>query len=93
MTECSDDGEDYSWCKVDTNWDYCSAKGVTARKERCRGACTLHSNIAKQYWYCNTDSGWGYCSNSSLVQSVHYSVNGQECGGECAQAGEEYWWS
>ena len=26
------------------------------------------------------------------VERVHYSSNGQECSGECAQAGEDYWW-
>ena len=95
MSECSDAGEDYSWCKIGSTWDYCSTdEGVTTRKEKCTGACKLHSGVTKQYWYCSTDSNgnWGYCSNSSKVQSVHYSVNGQECGGECAQAGEEYWW-
>ena len=93
MSECSNDGEDYNWCKTGFAWDYCSTEGVTTRKEKCTGACKLHSTITKQYWYCSTaDNEWDYCSNSSKVQSVHYSVNGQECGGECAQAGEKYWW-
>jgi len=93
MTECSAGGEDYSWCKIGSTWDYCSSEGVTTRGEECRGACTLHSDVTKQYMWCSTGNNeWGYCSNTSMVQSVHYSVNGQECGGECAQAGEEYWW-
>ena len=26
------------------------------------------------------------------VTTVAYAVNGQECVGECAQQGEDYWW-
>merc|ERR1712025_1278228 len=94
LSECSSDGEEYTWCKVGSAWDYCSGEGVTTRGERCTGPCMLHDGTTEDYWWwwCNTDSEdsskWDYCSNHSRVQAVHYSINGQECG----QAGEEYWW-
>lgn len=97
LTSCEKDGEDYSWCKTGFNWEYCSEEGFTTRDQPCTGPCQVLTRSGNSnYSWCNTDkedtSKWDYCSMPSTVEKVHYSSNGQECSGECAQAGEDYWW-
>jgi len=47
------------------------------------------------YWWCYTDEAsteWEYCSPPGEVLDTAYTVNGQDCIGECATQGENYWW-
>merc|ERR1711902_290167 len=35
---------------------------------------------------------WEYCSPPGEVLDTAYTVNGQDCVGECGTQGEKYWW-
>lgn len=47
------------------------------------------------YWWCYTDEAskeWEYCAPPGEVLDTAYTVNGQDCIGECATQDEDYWW-
>jgi len=97
MSPCQKNGEKYTWCQTgsllmkDAFWGYCAPQGMSARGKECVRECTF-----EKYWWCRTNEDdedeWDYCSPPNMVKKVEYSSNGQECAGECAQQGEDYWW-
>merc|ERR1711971_1086638 len=82
---CGKGEKDYHWCWVgwhlEDDWEYCAPEGETKN--------------GTSYWWCYTDEAseeWEYCSPPGEVLDTAYTVNGQDCIGECATQGEDYWW-
>jgi len=93
VSSCDHVGESYTWCRTghhsSDDWEYCSKQGVTIYGKKCLDKCRRKDD----YWWCTVaGDSWDYCSPPSEVTPASYTINGQECIGECGQKGENYWW-